>query len=286
MITFTVSPDELPYDAAYRAHTGTSFVPERRAKDCQAEFASHVQALFDSCLPSAETEAQQTVLLEEMVRYRDGYKVKVLAHLGAQSRCMSTMITGGSNFPVRRNDKANTAEHRRLEELLAWDTRARRAVFHAVLAARTSEQVCDAEWADLKSYIDHRAISANIAGKIERLAVHGKHVLVQQALDYIKAHRTLYGDLQKSSPRQLTQKQAPTLTMETVIEKDGVEVILHHGIDRVQIYFPGKPDAATMAKLKSSGWHWSPSQGAWQRQLTGNALASAKAIMSALTPSA
>ena len=37
----------------------------------------------------------------------------------------------------------------------------------------------------------------------------------------------------------------------------------------------GKPDADTRAELKSSGFRWAPSVGAWQRQLTDNAIRAA-----------
>lgn len=39
---------------------------------------------------------------------------------------------------------------------------------------------------------------------------------------------------------------------------------------RYQIIFEGKPDEEIRTLLKSNGFKWSPSQGAWQRQLTGN----------------
>lgn len=37
---------------------------------------------------------------------------------------------------------------------------------------------------------------------------------------------------------------------------------------RLRLIFPGKPDAETIKRLKGSGFRWSPSAGAWQRQLT------------------
>jgi len=49
------------------------------------------------------------------------------------------------------------------------------------------------------------------------------------------------------------------------------DVIENYDENRLQIIFPGKPDEATRAKLKRNGFKWAPSQGAWQRQLTGNA---------------
>lgn len=39
---------------------------------------------------------------------------------------------------------------------------------------------------------------------------------------------------------------------------------------RYQIIFEGKPDAETRTFLKSNGFKWAPSHGAWQRQITTN----------------
>lgn len=39
---------------------------------------------------------------------------------------------------------------------------------------------------------------------------------------------------------------------------------------RYQIIFDGKPDAEVRTLLKSNGFKWAPSQGAWQRQITEN----------------
>lgn len=42
--------------------------------------------------------------------------------------------------------------------------------------------------------------------------------------------------------------------------------------NRVQLIFPGKPSAEIRAKLKRAGFRWSPSEGAWQRQLNNSAV--------------
>lgn len=44
-------------------------------------------------------------------------------------------------------------------------------------------------------------------------------------------------------------------------------VIENLGISRVQLKFPGKPPAAVREVLKSHGFRWAPSEGAWQRML-------------------
>ena len=49
-------------------------------------------------------------------------------------------------------------------------------------------------------------------------------------------------------------------------------------MNRLQLYFDEKPDEQRRTVLKSNGFKWAPSQGAWQRQLTDNAIYSAGQI--------
>lgn len=43
-------------------------------------------------------------------------------------------------------------------------------------------------------------------------------------------------------------------------------------LNRLQLIFDGKPDPATIDRLKKTGFKWSPKNTAWQRQLTPNAV--------------
>ena len=45
--------------------------------------------------------------------------------------------------------------------------------------------------------------------------------------------------------------------------------------NRLQLFFDGKPSDEQRRELKKHGFKWAPSQGAWQRQLTKNAIHSA-----------
>ena len=58
----------------------------------------------------------------------------------------------------------------------------------------------------------------------------------------------------------------------TEIEFDGGMIITNEEINRVQILFDEKPDDATRSKLKSNGFRWSRTEGAWQTQRTPQSL--------------
>ena len=50
-------------------------------------------------------------------------------------------------------------------------------------------------------------------------------------------------------------------------------------IGRIQFLFDGKPDDQTRATLKSYGFRWAPSEGAWQRMLNDNGRYAAKQVI-------
>lgn len=51
---------------------------------------------------------------------------------------------------------------------------------------------------------------------------------------------------------------------------ENFKVIENTDVMRYQIIFEEKPDTEVRSILKSNGFKWAPSQGAWQRQITGN----------------
>ena len=53
--------------------------------------------------------------------------------------------------------------------------------------------------------------------------------------------------------------------------------------NRVMFVFDGKPDEATRAILKSHAFKWSPSRGAWVRQLTNSGIYAAKCVKQAFS---
>lgn len=60
---------------------------------------------------------------------------------------------------------------------------------------------------------------------------------------------------------------------------DGGEIVQNAELNRLQIIFDDIPSPELRQELKSCGFRWSPSNKAWQRQLTQNAMHDAKKIL-------
>lgn len=63
------------------------------------------------------------------------------------------------------------------------------------------------------------------------------------------------------------------------IDKGNYKVVQNVEENRLQFIFDGKPSAEVRKVMKSNGFRWAPSQEAWQRQLTNNAIRSGKIAM-------
>ncbi|MCL2393038.1 MAG: DUF3560 domain-containing protein, partial [Oscillospiraceae bacterium] len=61
---------------------------------------------------------------------------------------------------------------------------------------------------------------------------------------------------------------------------NGGKVVINKEVNRLQIIFDEKPSEELRAELKRNGFRWAPSQNAWQRQYTDNAMRSIKQIKS------
>jgi DNA repair exonuclease SbcCD ATPase subunit len=83
------------------------------------------------------------------------------------------------------------------------------------------------------------------------------------------------GNIRRLKQRVATLEQHSQDTTST-FEFGDITVIDNVEINRVQILFPGKPSEEIRGRLKFSGFRWSPTEGAWQRQRCQYALDIAK----------
>jgi len=72
--------------------------------------------------------------------------------------------------------------------------------------------------------------------------------------------------------------QLDSMAAEIITFKGG-EMRVSLDINRVQFIFDGKPSDEIRSLLKHNGFRWAPSEGAWQRQRTRNAVCIAKGLI-------
>lgn len=78
-----------------------------------------------------------------------------------------------------------------------------------------------------------------------------------------------------SEIKRLKRKLAEVLRGFSGWEFEGGHAEANTEMNRLQLFFDEKPNDSQRAQLKANGFKWAPSQDAWQRQLTDNAIYSA-----------
>jgi hypothetical protein len=93
----------------------------------------------------------------------------------------------------------------------------------------------------------------------------------------------------RNTRQRIEQLKRQWATIESIgedrtIDHDDLDITEVHNyvINRIQLKFPGKPEASTRDILKGRGFRWSPREGAWQRQLNANGISAAKSVISQL----
>ena len=210
------------------------------------------------------------------------------------ARVPSIMIAGGSNFPVRKKEKQNAARDKNMGEYRQIE-----GILDKIRSTGTGGISAD----------DGRAVEkleAKLAG-LESMQEEMKTVNA-----YYRKHKTLegcpglssedIGKLQSSMASDwrknpvpypsylLTNNNANIRRTRQRIEDlksqseyagwtfPGGEVKINETENRLQLIFEGKPSEDQRRELKQNGFKWAPSQGAWQRQLTKNAIYAASRI--------
>lgn len=132
-----ITLDEF-WDAAQMAFNWTSFDPERRGEDTIREQEEELNSDLKN-IPDEEKE-----------RYISNYKKYFSVWLFAQSRCASSVITGGANFNTRRAEAANNRERSAMQQFIDWRERALKAIEKRKEEARPESEKRDEAWKRLK----------------------------------------------------------------------------------------------------------------------------------------
>jgi hypothetical protein len=293
--------NDIPLSAAIAAHSGISFVPEKRGESTRNEYAetmaqdyANLRALIaehPDMLPTLETE---------FARYREGYRKRYLAYLHSNSRCISMMITGGSNFPVRRNEKRNNIAHKRLNEFLEFRKRALAAIARELQPWLKPIMAGDADATDrLREKIDEaerlqermKAINATHKAFMKDPSSLDKSDWPEAVKQEIRTYKPAYSwEPHPYPPFALTNNNANIRRMrqrlegiernratpETQVDGENARLEDCPAENRIRLFFPGKPDEAIRSRLKSAGFRWTPTLGCWQAYRNSNTIQTAQ----------
>lgn len=231
--------------------------------------------------------------------YQTRYERHFSAWIAAKSRCFSSMITGPSKFPTRRAEKANQSEHNRYTEFYQF----REKYFARLKRNQRREERASADpVTEMREDIKGRErlqivmVEANKVIRDKRLTDEKKVQLLAE-LGVKDGGKLLVPDwcgrigfpqyrltnnsanIRRMRERLAELEKKASAKTKEVERPDGIRVVENAEADRLQIFFPGKPDSATIQKLKSRAFKWAPSNGCWQRQLTENARWAAKQVL-------
>lgn len=293
---------DIPQSLALAAFSGTSFSPEHRAESTRNEYDQTLTQDYSHFKAQAEKGATLDLLDAEFAQYRAGYAARYRAYLSSSSRCVSSMIAGPSNFPAARMNKRADIAHRRLSELLDFGNRARAAIIRklrpdlAPIMAGDSDAVqrLKDELAKLEATQDHmKAVNTAHKAFLKDAGTLDTCALSDAAKNMIRTYKPAYSwEPHPFAPFQLTNNGAnirrikgrieslSVTKAQPVAEIEGSAARLEDDppANRVRLFFPGKPDEAVRSKLKSNGFRWSPSIGAWQAYRHNHTIALAREI--------
>lgn len=279
----------------------------RRAKDMNS-FSNYVpgsatagyRRMVDEAREIAEKQkARVDPMYHDKIDYLvDLYARKLADNLNQanaiDARVPSILIAGGSNFPVRKKEKQNAARDKNMGEFM---------YIQGLLDKIRSTGMGGISADDIHAV-------EKLEAKLEGLKADQEHMKAVNA--YYRKHKTLEGcpvltpegaaKIQASMSRDwrkdpvpypsfyLSNNNANIHRVEQRIadlknrsefagwEFPGGRAEINEGENRLQLFFDEKPDDEQRQALKHGGFRWSPSQGAWQRQLTRNAIYAADRI--------
>jgi hypothetical protein len=166
-----------PFDdaLALRTYAHLSHTPEDRARRERESFEAHILNVVELTLPYVGTPAQFEELSRAVTDYATGYQARLYEVLGARSRTASSFITGGANFPVKRNQKALAVEGKREAELERWLTNGLVRIRERIDAIATPEQKSGAIVKRMCAAIDQELLTIAAIERGEKPGFEAKH---------------------------------------------------------------------------------------------------------------
>jgi len=299
--------DALPKDAARGAWNAASWTPGEKQQRAREEYERHLSDLAQQLDANTDdTTREHAVPLWEA--YKGRYNRAWEKYIGAARGAVSWAVTGRGNFNVGRADKLNDREHAAAMEFMEVEKEGKKLLTDVRAIPKKLDPIGETRKQLEQEKAEHERKKA--ANKIIRaggdaLKMHAALVALgfapKEALKVMSpdfAGRRGFPDhsLQnglariKDHERKLAELEARAKVRQEVAEGEGDgagrrewpmkggggRIVDDLDANRLRLHFDDKPDAATIAKLKGSGWRWTPSEGAWSRIRTAMAFYSAR----------
>ena len=250
------------------------------------------RAMVDEAYALAEKQKAQVdpMYHDKIDALVDRYARRLAENLNERNaidaRVPSILITGGGNFPVAKKAKQNAArdrnygEYAEIEKLLDKIRSTGRGGISAdddLAVEKLTKKLegMESQQAMMKAVNAYYRKHKTLEGCPELTAEQVEKVTASMSQDWRK-------DPVPFPSYLLTNNNANIRRVRQRIEElshkaefvgwtfPGGEAKVNEAENRLQLIFADKPDADTRQALKSEGFKWAPSQGAWQRQLNQN----------------
>lgn len=257
-----------------------------------ADYRREVDKAYDIADKVAEQKPEEA---ERAYRLAERYSKKMAEYYNKESSigmmCPSVLISGAGNFPVRKKErqvaawKRNREFYEYVQGLLG---KIENILYGREVIKSDDERAIEKleeKLDDLKG-LQERMKAANKAIRMKDTET-GNDILREMGYSE-KAIKELHEPdymgrigypsyLLTNNNANIHRIEERLNRLKAVKEKGSSEqeyetfkVVENTEAMRYQIIFEGKPDAEIRALLKSNGFKWAPSQGAWQRQITTN----------------
>lgn len=257
-----------------------------------AGYRSEVDKAYDIADKVAEKKPEEA---ERAYRMAERYSKKMAEYYNKESSigmmCPSVMISGAGNFPVKKKERQVAAWERnrefyqyvqgilaKIENILYGREIIKSDDERAIEKLEEKLEDMKKLQEDMKAANKALRLKDKEAGndQLREMGYSEESIEELRKPDYLG--RVSYPNFQLSNNNANIHRVEERLKrLKAVKERGGSEqeyktfkVVENTEAMRYQIIFDGKPDAEIRTLLKSNGFKWAPSQGAWQRQITSN----------------
>lgn len=257
-----------------------------------AGYRSEVDKAYDIADKVAEKKPEEA---ERAYRLAERYSRKMAEYYNKESSigmiCPSVLISGAGNFPVKKKERQVAAWERnrefynyvqgiigKIENILYGKEIIKSNDERAIEKLEEKLEDMKKLQEDMKAANKALRLKDKEAGndRLREMGYSEEAIEELRKPDYLG--RVGYPNFQLSNNNANVHRVEERLKrLKAVKERGSLEqeyktfkVVKNTEAMRYQIIFDGKPNAEIRTLLKSNGFKWAPSQGAWQRQITTN----------------